>query len=217
MSGKINKIILADDHLMFRAGLKTLIERTEGFTVIDEAGHGEELLNKLKRRRCDLVVMDLSMPRMSGMDALQQIVEKYPRMKVLVLTMQKDTQYFHRAMLTGASGYVLKDDAFEQLVKAMQTILTGEQFISPSIRSLVNEQIEAPKGKSPAPSIDFLTKRECQVLKLIASGLANKNIARQLDISIRTVEVHRSNLIKKLGIKTTAGLVKYAMTEAFDQ
>ncbi|MEW5895557.1 MAG: response regulator transcription factor [Candidatus Omnitrophota bacterium] len=218
MDEKSIKIILADDHLMFRAGLKTLIERSDRFLVVDEASNGEELLAKLKGGRCDLVVMDLSMPKMGGLEALSKIAAKYPRIRVLVLTMQKDTHYFHRTMSTGACGYVLKDDAFEQLVEAIDIILTGKEFVSPSIRSLLDEQSgETVKEEKVLPPVDLLTKRERQVLKLIASGDANKNIAKQLGISIRTVEVHRSNLIRKLGIKTTAGLVKYSMAEAFKE
>jgi len=213
---KTYRVILADDHSMFRTGLRTLIERTEGFSVADEAGDGRELLKKLKGGRSDLVVMDLSMPRMDGLSALKFIVRKYPRIKVLVLTMQKDTSYFRQAMAHGACGYLLKDDAFEQLVRAMQTVLSGGQFISPSILSLVKEQLEAPAKKDrKEPAIDILTKREQQVLRMVATGLANKNIARQLNISIRTVEVHRANVTKKLSIKTTAGLVRYAIANVF--
>ena len=211
------RIILADDHSMFRAGLRTLIEKEDKLSVVDEACDGEDLLKKLKGGKCDLVVIDLSMPKMDGITALKQISKKYPRIKVLVLTMQKDTSYFRDAMAQGASGYLLKDDAFEQLVKAIDTVLNNEQFLSPSILGLVKEQVSDPEklSRKKDPNIEVLTKREQQVLKLVAAGLANKNIAHQLDISIRTVEVHRSNLTKKLKIKTTAGLVKYAIANAF--
>jgi DNA-binding NarL/FixJ family response regulator len=213
---KVHRIILADDHSMFRAGLRTLIEKNERFCVIDEACDGEDLLKKLKGSRCDLVVMDVSMPKMSGITALKQVIKKYPRIKVLVLTMHKDTQYFHRAMADGASGYLLKDDAFEQLVKAMDMVLSGNQFISPGILTLVEEQQGAvAKEKKSDMKIDLLSKREQQVLRLVAAGLANKNIAHQLGISVRTVEAHRLNFMKKLGIKTTAGLVRYAMEISF--
>lgn len=211
------RIMLADDHSMFRAGLRTLIDREERFIVVDEASDGEELLKKMRRKKCDLVVIDVSMPKMDGLTALKHIVKKYPGIKSLVLTMHKDPLYFRRAMEQGASGYLLKDDAFEQLVKAIDTVLNDEQFLSPSIIGLVREQVSEPKRSSSKkePKIEILTKREQQVLKLVAAGLANKNIAHQLNISSRTVEVHRSNLTRKLGIKTTAGLVKYAIENAF--
>ena len=211
------RIILADDHSMFRSGLRALIEREKRFLVIDEACDGEDLLKKLKGGKCDLIVMDLSMPKMDGITALKRIRKKYPRIKVLVLTMQKDTFHFREAMAQGACGYLLKDDAFEQLIKAMDTVLNDEQFLSFSILSLVKEQVDRPgKGKKKKqPAIGILTKREQQVLKLVAAGLANKNVANQLHISIRTVEAHRSNVTKKLGIKTTAGLVRYAMENVF--
>lgn len=211
------RIILADDHAMFRAGLRTLIDREKRFSVVDEACDGEDLLKKLRGGKCDLIVLDLSMPKMDGITALKKVVKKYPRIKVLVLTMQKDTSYFRDAMAQGASGYLLKDDAFEQLVKAIDTVLDNEQFLSLSIIGLVKEEVSGSKkkGDERQPKIEVLTRREQQVLKLVAAGLANKNIANQLHISIRTVEVHRSNLTKKLGIKTTAGLVKYAIVNAF--
>jgi len=207
-----HRIILADDHSMFRAGLKTLIEKTDRFCVVDEASDGEDLLKKMKGGKCDLVVMDVSMPKVNGMVALKQLTKKYPRVKVLVLTMHKDTQYFHQAMANGARGYLLKDDAFEQLVQAMDMVLHGDQFISPGILQLVDEQEgSGGKEKKAEIKIDCLTKREQQVLRLVAAGLANKNIAYQLGISVRTVEAHRLNFMKKLGIKTTAGIVRYAM------
>jgi len=215
------RIILADDHRMFRAGLKTLIEREDRFAVIDEASDGADLLEKLKGSKCDLIVMDLSMPRMDGLKAMEQIVVRYSRIKLLVLTMQKDPAFFRDAMSLGASGYLLKDDAFEQLVRAMDVLLDGGQFFSPSVTRLLKEEHEEqPESSQPAvsmPAIDVLTRREREVLRLIAAGLANKNIARQLDISVRTVEVHRSNLTKKLGVKSTAGLVRYTLENAFPE
>lgn len=213
---KPHRIILADDHSMFRAGLKTLIDKTGRFDVVDEACDGEDLFEKMKGGRCDLVVMDLSMPKMNGFTALEQVVKRYSRIKILVLTMHKDTQYFHKAMSGGANGYLLKDDAFEQLVSAMDRILAGDQFISPGILKLLEEQEgTSAKEKKTDIKINLLTKREQQVLSLVAAGLANKNIAHQLGISVRTVEVHRMNFMKKLGIKTTAGLVRYAMEISF--
>ncbi len=161
--------------------------------------------------------MDLSMPRMDGMEALEKIQKAHPAIQVLVLTMQKDTEHFQTAMEKGACGYVLKDDAFDQLILAIETVMKGEQFFSPSIMKLRSEELNADKEqrKGKSPEITVLSHREQQILKLIAGGLANKNIANQLNISIRTVEAHRSNLTKKLGIKSTASLVRYAVEKAF--
>jgi len=214
------RIILADDHRMFRAGLKTLIEREDRFDVVDEACDGFDLLEKLKGGKCDLIVMDLSMPRMDGLTAMEQIAARYPRVRILVLTMHKDPAFFRDAMSCGASGYLLKDDAFEKLVRAMDVLINGGQFFSPSVTDLLKEEQVGRTDRAEArsiPAIDVLTRREREVLRLIATGLANKNIARQLNISVRTVEVHRSNLTKKLGLKSTAGLVRYTLENAFTE
>ncbi len=209
------RIILADDHAMFRAGLRSLIDGQEKLTVVAEAADGEELLALVRRVKCDLVVMDLSMPRMDGMQALAEMRQTFPSVKVLVLTMQKETEHFQQAMACGACGYVLKEDAFEQLIEAIDMIAEGEQFFSPSIVRLMGEQLGRGQDHRQTPGIEVLTHREQQILKLIASGLANKNIACQLNISVRTVEAHRLNVVKKLGIHSTAGLVRYAIEKAF--
>ncbi|HSA31322.1 MAG TPA: response regulator transcription factor [Candidatus Omnitrophota bacterium] len=211
------RVIIADDHLMFRAGLRSLIAPQSNLRIVGEAGDGLELLEMLKKTKCDLVVMDLSMPRMDGMEALEKIGSMNSAAKVLVLTMQKDTEHFQKAIEKGACGYVLKEDAFDQFISAIETIQKGERFFSPSIMKLRSEELstfeEQRKGKTP--EITVLTHREQQILKLIASGLANKNIATQLNISTRTVEAHRSNLTKKLGLRSTAALVRYAVEKAF--
>ncbi len=204
-------IIIADDHAILRAGLKQLIDKEESLKVVAEAEDGEELLKIIKRRKCDLIVLDLSMPRMSGIAAIKEIRKKYSKIKILVLTMFKDHDHFRHAMQSGASGYLLKEDAYEQLILAIKMTLKDKQFVSPSVSSLLTDRYVRSLNETQSPSVDILTKRELQILRLIATGLANKNIAAQLKISIRTVETHRSHLSDKLGIKTTAGLVRYAM------
>ena len=206
------KIILADDHAIFRAGLKSLIAQEEGLRVVGEAQNGEDLLEQLKSLRCDLIVLDLSMPELDGMTAIKMIRAKYPKIKILILTMQKDGLHFKRAMTSGASGYLLKDDAYDQLLLAIRLILKGKRFISPSVSALMTERFLRSQDEAQNSALDILTKREKQILELITSGLANKNIAARLKISIRTVEAHRINLTGKLGIKSTAGLVKYAIS-----
>ncbi len=208
----VYQIFLADDHQMFRTGLRTLIERQEEFRVVDEASDGDDLLKKLPGSKCDVVLLDLSMPKLGGMDALPLILKRYPKVRVLVLTMQKDAHYCQKAMDRGAAGYLLKDDAFEQLVKAMKAVIANERFVSPSILHLARDEGDSvAKASRKKAAAAVLSGREQEVLRLVAAGLANKNIAKKLNISIRTVEVHRSNLIRKLNIKTTAGLVRYAM------
>lgn len=207
------KIVLADDHEMFRSGLKGLLDKQPDFKVVAQASDGEELLEKLSGVRADCVVLDLSMPNMDGLSALKEIVKEFPKIKTLVLTMQKDAEHFKHAVAAGANGYLLKDSAFDQLVMAIKVILTGKNYISPAISEMIAEQYVRSIEKVDMPSMAILTQREKEVLALIAQGHANKNIAERLKISIRTVETHRSRLIHKLNIKTAAGLVKFAIAK----
>lgn len=207
------KIILADDHAILRTGLKSLINKEPRFKVVGEAGDGEALLAQLKSIKADLIVVDLSMPRMDGLAAIKEIRHKFPRIKILVLTMQKDHEHFKHAMMYGAHGFLLKDDAYEQLILAIKMILKGKKFISPSVATLETERFIRSLDETDVPSLEILSKREKEILKLVAQGLPNKTIAVKLKISIRTVETHRANLSNKLGIKNTAGLVKYALAK----
>ncbi len=207
------KIMLADDHEMFREGLKGLLERESDCKVVGEAQDGAELIQELQKISCDVVVLDISMPNVDGMTAMKTIGERYPHVKILVLTMQKDQEYFRHAMSYGALGYLLKDDAFDQLAIAIKTIMKGKSFVSRSVSALLTDRYIRSLEDDGDPSSDILTKREKQVLKLVAMGLANKNIAIRLKISIRTVETHRIHLTNKLGIKTTAGLVRFAISK----
>ncbi len=207
------RIILADDHEMLRTGLKSLLNQDSFCHVVGQAKDGEELMSRLRKIKCDLVVLDLSMPHMDGMTALEAIHDKYPKIKILVLTMQKDLEHFKHALSYGANGYLLKDDAFEQLIMGIKRIMKGKRFVSPSVADLIAERYIRSFDDAETPSLDILTKREKQILKYVALGLANKNIATKLKISIRTVEAHRAHLTDKLGIKTTAGLVKFAMSK----
>ncbi len=207
------KIILADDHEMFRAGLKGLLEKEKVFKIVGQAQDGEDLLEKLSSIRTDCVVIDLSMPNMDGLATLKEIRKKFPKIKSLVLTMQKDVEHFKHAMAAGACGYILKDSAFDHLVMAIKMIMKGKNYVSPAISNMITEQYVRAIDQTDEPSLEILTKRETEILRLIAQGQANKNIASKLKISIRTVETHRSRFIHKLGIKTTAGLVKYAISK----
>jgi len=150
---------------------------------------------------------------MDGLAAIKAIRKKYPKIKILILTMLKDHEHFKHAMANGASGYLLKDDAFDRLSMAIKLIMKGKQYVSPSVSAMETDRFLRSLDEADTPSSDILTKRESQVLKCVAGGLANKNIASKLKISIRTVEAHRTNLTNKLGIKTTAGLVKFAISK----
>lgn len=207
------KIILADDHEIFREGLKSLIGKDAAINIVAEARDGEELLSAVRKNHCDVIVTDLSMPNMDGLAAIRKILKNRPRARILVLTMLKDHEHFRHAMNSGACGYILKDDAYDQFVLAVKTLARGKKYISPSVSQMETDRFLRTMEDVDAPSLNILTKREQEILKLVATGLANKNIANQLDISVRTVETHRNNLTNKLGIKATAGLVKYAMNK----
>lgn len=207
------KIILADDHEIFREGLKSLLGKDPEIEITAEASDGRRLLELIKKHKCDVVVTDLSMPNLDGLAAIQQIKKQKPKIQILVLTMLKDHEHFKHAMGNGASGYLLKDDAYEQFIMAVKTLARGKKYISPSVAQLETERYLRSMDEVDAPSLDILTKREKEVLNLVASGMANKNIASRLKISIRTAETHRNNLTNKLGIKSTAGLVKYAISK----
>jgi len=208
------RIILADDHSIFRAGLKSLIEKDPGFKVVAEAQDGEQLLERLPSIKSDLIVLDLSMPNRDGLETLKEIRERYPQIKILVLTMLKDPEHLKYALTHGANGYLLKDDAYDQLLMGIRMILKkGKQFVSPAISSVVMDHYIRSMEEADASSLEILTQRERQVLGLIAKGLPNKTVASKLKISVRTVETHRAHLSQKLGLKNTAALVKYALAK----
>lgn len=207
-----SKIIIADDHTFVRVGLKELINKDPELTVIAEAKNGQELLDLLGAKKCDVVVTDISMPEMDGISALKEIREQHPNVKVLVLSMLKDYPHFHEVMGHGAYGYIVKEDAPEQLILALRSIMRGKKFVSPAVTTMLAER-ELRSLDEAVPSLEILTKREKQILGMIAKSIPNKNIATKLKISIRTVEHHRANLTDKLGFKDAASLVKYAMTK----
>lgn len=209
----MTRLILADDHQMFRSGLKQLLTADKLFKVVGQAANGVELMDLLAHTKADCIILDLSMPEMDGLESLKEITAKYPKLRCLVLTMQQDVEHFKCAIAYGAKGYVLKDCAFEELSLAIKTVMKDKQFVSPAISSLITDAYIQASPSNGEASLEILTNRERDVLKLVAAGLANKNIATQLKISIRTVETHRSRIIHKLGIKTTAGLVKYALAK----
>lgn len=207
-----SKVIVADDHTFVRVGLKELINKDADLTVVAEAKNGKELLDILSGRKCDMVVMDISMPEMDGVAAIKEIQIKYPKLKILILSMIKDYSHFHEVMAHGASGYMVKDDAPEQLVLAIKMILRGKKYISPSVSTmLVDRQLRSLD--EAVPSLEILTKREQQILSMIVKSMSNKAIALKLKLSVRTVEHHRVNLTDKLGIKDAASLVKYAQAK----
>jgi DNA-binding NarL/FixJ family response regulator len=210
------RIVLADDHVMFRQGIKNILEGAEDLEVVGEASDGLKLLELLKKVTADMVILDISMPNLRGLEATREIKIISPDMKVLILTMHRDKEYVHSAISAGAEGYLLKEDADTELFAAVEKIRQEGYYISPLLSGeLTHELIQASQKGQLTPPSDPLTLREREVLKLIAEGSSNKEIADLLCISIRTVEHHRASIMEKLNIKQTANLIKYAIRKGY--
>ncbi len=206
-------IVLADDHVMFREGIRKIVERMEEVAVGGEANDGLELLEILKETRPNLVILDISMPNLRGLEAIREIKKSYPQVKVLVLTMHKKKEFIRQALKDGADGFLLKEDAGGELIRAVQTIRGGGKYLSPLLTGVMTS-LATEKER-----IEVLTLREREVLKLLAEGRRTKEIAEALYISPFTVRRHRDNIMKKLDIKNLADLLKYALSQSyiFDQ
>ena len=202
-------IILADDHPMFREGIRKIIERIEGALITGEANDGLELLELLKKSSPNLVILDISMPNLRGLEAIREIKKTYPQVKVLVLTMHKKKEFLRQALRDGADGFLLKEDAGSELIRAVQTVRNGGKYLSPLLASVLTSlAVEQEKT-------EVLTMREREVLKLLAEGKRTKEIAAALYISPHTVRRHRSNIMEKLNIQNLADLVKYAISQSY--
>jgi DNA-binding NarL/FixJ family response regulator len=209
---KPHRILIAEDHRILREGLRSLLSSNTGFKVVGEAQDGKEAIQKAGELKPDLVLMDLSMPRMDGLDAISEIKAVSPQSKLLVLTVHKAEEYVFASLKAGADGYLLKDATSVELVLAIESVMQGNPYISPGISGqLVVGYLEGKKPPELQPSADALTQRERQILKLIAEGQRNKEIADFLCISIKTVEKHRANLMKKLNLHNASAITAYAM------
>jgi len=210
------RIILADDHSLFRQGIRTILEKDRGIEVIAEAGDGLKLLELLKQMTPDMVILDISMPNLRGIEATREIKMILPDVKVLILSMHKDREYMYSAISAGAEGYLLKEDADTDLFAAIEKIRRDGHYISPLLlgeftKDVFQSRLAGQSAQEGAP----LTTREREVTKLIAEGNSNKVIADLLYISVRTVENHRANIMKKLNVKSTADLIKYAIRKGY--
>jgi len=202
-------IVLADDHALFRQGVKKIIEEVDDLRVVGEANDGLELLELLKTQDPALVILDISMPNLRGLEAAREIKGLYPQIKVLLLTMHKKKDFLQQGLEAGVDGFLVKEDADAALLQAVRAIRQGEKFYSPLLSSKLAD-LAFQKGKS-----DPLTKREKEVAKLLAEGKSSKEIAELLYISIYTVRRHRDNIMKKLELKGLADLVRYAMDQGY--
>jgi DNA-binding NarL/FixJ family response regulator len=202
------RVLIADDHALVRAGIRALAERIEGVEVVAEAGNGAEALRLIKDLKPDLVLLDISMPETSGFDVLAKAKE-FPEVRVIVLTVHEAEAYAIRALREGASGFLLKSAASEELGEAIAAVSRGETYVSPELptRSL----LEYGKASTDRAKLDKLSPRQLEILKLIAEGLGTKEKARRLNISAKTVETHRAELMQRLDIHDVAGLVRFAI------
>jgi DNA-binding NarL/FixJ family response regulator len=206
------KIILADDHKLMREGLKSLLNQQADISVVGQADNGREAVQLTERMGPDVVVMDVSMPDLNGIDATRQILSRAPRTRVIALSMHSDRQFVVEMLRAGAAGYMVKDSAFEELASAIRTVARGQTYLAARIGKLSMEDLKTDFHEQPlvAPR---LTDREREVLQLIAEGKGTKEIAAELFLSAKTVETHRQHLMDKLDMYSVAELTKYAIRE----
>jgi DNA-binding NarL/FixJ family response regulator len=210
----VTRILIADDHPLVRSGLRRVLDAQPDLRVVGEAEDGAEAVQKALADEVDLVILDVSMPRMTGIQAADELSKRKPEIRLLMLSMYDSEQYLFEALKAGASGYVLKSAADEDIVKAVRATMRGESFLYPSaINTLVRDYVD--RGAEGQP--DVLTPRELEVLKLIAEAHTSKQIAEELVISVKTVERHRQNILDKLGLRDRVELTRYAIRRGLVQ
>lgn len=205
------KVVIVDDHQMFIDGIKGLIQSMPNISVVGEANNGIDLIDVLANTKADAILMDMSMPKMNGLEATKHVVKHYPDIKILMLTMHDSRNHIEKLLKAGATGYILKNTGIEELQKAIETVVTGEAYYSPQVTQRIMEGFHQKKKVENEYGEVDITDREKEVLALIAQEFTTSEIAEKLFISPHTVESHRKNLISKLGVRSAAGLVKYAV------
>ena len=208
-------IILADDHVLMREGIRNLIDNEKDLKVIAETGDGTELLNLLKKQSPDMVILDISMPGLRGIEAAREIHSSYPNVRILILSMHKRQEFLSMALEAGANGYVLKEDTSEELLHAIDQVRNGRTYLSAKLAALYSTDIISICRGNVKSQADPLTHREREILKLIAEGHTDRQISAMLFISFRTVQRHRFNIREKLNLKSTADLVKFAIARGY--
>jgi DNA-binding NarL/FixJ family response regulator len=206
------RILLADDHGVVRKGVRFLLERQPGMEVVGEAADGREAVRLAETVNPDVVIMDIAMPLLNGIDATAQMVKRDPKIGVIILSMHSDEDYLLSALNAGAKGYLLKDSAEVDLVRAIQAVMRGTPFFSPEIaKTMLEDYMRFLQQRNLQDSYELLTEREKEVLQLLAEGKSNKEVATILDISVYTVDSHRMHLMQKLNLHNTAEIVLYAV------
>ncbi len=204
------KIILVDDHQMFRDGVKSVLADEENIEIIGEVGAAKDLYDLLKSNTPDLIITDISMPDISGIEIAHYVSENYPEIKILILSMHSNEEFISKALSVGANGYLPKDTSMSELLEAIHVIYKGDNYFNKNISDTILKSI-INKSKQENAEQNALTKREKEVIKLVVDGLTNKEIADKLFISIRTVDSHKNNIMQKLNLKSSVELVKYAI------
>jgi DNA-binding NarL/FixJ family response regulator len=206
------RVLLAEDHTIVRKGLLALLDSEAGIEVIGEAQDGREAVARAEQLRPDVVLMDITMPVLNGLEATRQIKKRFPEVKVLILTVHSDDEYIRQILRAGASGYLVKQAAPHELISAIEAIQRGESYLSPSVsKKVVDGYVQYSAGAEEEDSYERLTGREREVLQLIAEGSSTRDIAQMLDLSVKTAETHRARIMDKLDIHSTAELTQYAI------
>ena len=209
------RIVVADDHIMFRDVIKKCIEEVPGLKVVGTAGDGLELLEFLKKSPADMIILDIAMPHLQGIEVTQQIKKLFPQIKILILTMHKSKEHVFRALSAGADGYLLKENAYNDLITAIDAIRQGNGYISHLLAGLMAAIFRQQSGEQGGITSEFLTAREKEVLQFIGDGKTSKEIAGLLSITALTVNNHRRNIMRKLNVKRNVDLVKYAIQSGY--
>jgi len=209
------QVLVAEDHQTVREGLVMLINREPDMQIVGEAADGLEAIKRAKELRPQVIVMDLSMPGMSGLVATRKLKQLMPDMQVVALTRHDESGYLQELLQAGASGYVLKQSPSEELIRAIRAVVHGKSYLDPSITTEVFKNYTTRESKSFSGANESLTKREQEVLQYIAAGYSNKEIAARMDISIKTVEAHKANSTRKLGLKSRIDIVNYALLQGW--
>jgi DNA-binding NarL/FixJ family response regulator len=207
------RILLADDHKIIREGLRSLIEKQPDMEVVAETQDGLTAVRLTQKLSPDVVIMDIGMPEMNGIEATREIVSSAKSIRIIALSMHSDKRFVLEMLKAGASGYLLKDSAFEELVSAIHTVMSGQRYLSPKVTDVVVEEYLHNLTKSESTVFTVLTAREREVLQLLAEGKATKQIAATLNVSVKTIETHRQQIMEKLNLRSIAELTKYAIRE----
>jgi two-component system, NarL family, response regulator NreC len=214
MTNKL-RVLLADDHQMFREGLRAIINSQTDMTVVGEADNGQAAVTLGQELQPDIVVMDISMPEMNGLKATERLKQLCPAINILTLTRHADAGYLQQVLKAGANGYVLKRSASEELVRAIRAVASGQSYLDPAVTNQALSGLVGRKGASAFPADRDLSPREEEVLRMLAAGYANKEIAARLALSVKTIEAHRANAMGKLGMKSRIDVVRYAMLQGW--